>query len=207
MLHLKRMNKALKIHLLIICIVFLSENVKSSTQDGCLCVQKVGSKDFGHLLTLLHANDGSNRMFVVEETGKCHIFYPGGEFLPEPFFHVGPHLGEHVTTFSHTEKWGREPSVHAMAFHPKFEENKLFYLIFTNSIDDKTGERITTLGEFRVLDSDGNRTDAKYFRRILDIPQPFFNLYGGQVIKTMFNNLVAIISCKTESCMLAILYP
>ena len=165
-------------------------DAEALTPDRCLCAQKMGDKDLKDVLIMTHANDDSNRMFVVEETGVGHIMYPNGEFHPEPFFDIRNRAAQFVG------KGGKEPSALGMAFHPKFKDNGLFYLYFTKSINKANGKRMNSLGEFKVLDSDQNKTDPGYFRLILDVYQQSYDNPGGQVV-TIFTSLIICSQCKT----------
>ena len=143
--------------------------------EGCMCVEKVGDKELMDSIILEHANDGSDRMFVIEEMGLIYILYPDGTFLEEPFLDISDKV-------SGTKGWyGKEPAVFGMAFHPNFKENGLFYLYLTKDVDDTGGGHTNAIVEFKVLKSDGNKTDPEYSRQILEFYQNYTYHHGGQV--------------------------
>src|SRR5262245_46633369 len=70
---------------------------------------------FRRPIVLTHANDGSDRVFVAEQTGKVFVF-PNDESVEEPtlFLDLEPKV-----TYKDNEN---EEGFLGMAFHPKFKE-------------------------------------------------------------------------------------
>ena len=65
-----------------------------------------------------------------------------------------------------------------MTFHPNFRNNRKLYVWFSRTVDS---EHTTSLMEIETMASDGNRTDLRTIRYLLDIEQPFGNHNGGDV--------------------------
>lgn len=152
-----------------------NDELVQASIDGCMCVEKVGDKELIDPIILEHAKDGSNRMFVVEEMGLIYILYPDGTFLEEPFLDISDKV-------SGTKGWyGKEPAVFGMAFHPNFKKNGLFYLYLTKEVEDTGVGHTNAIVEFKVLKSDGNKTDPEYSRQILEFYQHYTYHHGGQV--------------------------
>jgi len=86
----------------------------------------------GSPLGLVHAGDGSGRLFLVEQTGRIKI-YNGAQVLPTPFLD----LTALVSCCG-------ERGLLGLAFHPDYETNGLFYVHYTNTAGN------TTLARYHV---------------------------------------------------------
>jgi glucose/arabinose dehydrogenase len=122
-------------------------------------------------------NDGSGRIAVVERAGRVRIVTKDGKVLPDPFVDLtnfNP-LGTDVQTgFVEQGLW-------SIAFHPKFKENGYIFLHYASlpfngasivlrlKVDPASPDRIT---KEQLLKS------AKV---IMNIPQPYYNHYGGMI--------------------------
>jgi glucose/arabinose dehydrogenase len=113
-------------------------------------------------LGVVHAGDGSDRLFVVEQTGRVRII-EGGQVLEEPFLDVS----EAIVA-------GGEQGLLGLAFHPEYRRNGRFFVNYT----DVNGD--TVIAEFRTSD-DPNVADAGSGRTLLQFDQPFANHNGGQI--------------------------
>jgi uncharacterized repeat protein (TIGR03806 family) len=120
---------------------------------------------FSSSLHLTHADDGSNRIFVVERGGQIHVFANDRTVESAAVF---IDLRDRVSTSS------GEAGLLSIAFHPRFRDNGLFYLYYT------TGNLQTRVSEFRLAD-DSQRGDPSSERLLLDIEQPAGNHNGGQI--------------------------
>ena len=122
------------------------------------------------------AKDGSGRIFVVERVGRVRIIMDG-KVLPAPFLDLtnfNP-LGSDVQTgFVEQGLW-------SIAFHPKFKENGYFYvhyaslpyngaaLIVRFQVDPKSPDALTP------------EQVSKTAKVLMNIPQPYYNHYGGMI--------------------------
>ena len=123
------------------------------------------------------ANDGSGRIFVVERVGRVRVVTKDGKVLPKPFLDLtnfNP-LGSDVQTgFVEQGLW-------SIALHPKFKENGHVYVHYSSlpfngasivsrmtvdpaSPDEISAERLT-----------------KTVKVLMNIPQPYYNHYGGMI--------------------------
>jgi glucose/arabinose dehydrogenase len=112
-----------------------------------------------------HSGDKSNRLFIVEQGGTIRLL-KNGTLSEKPFLDIRNRV-----------KSGGELGLLGLAFHPKFSENRRFYLNYTASPD--TGLQ-TVISEFKV-GSDPESADPASERILLTIPQPFSNHNGGQL--------------------------
>jgi glucose/arabinose dehydrogenase len=117
---------------------------------------------FDKPLHLMHAGDGSKRLFIVEQAGRI-IVLKGGErriFLD---------IRDQVSA-------GGEKGLLSVAFHPLFAQNGRFFVNYTAG--GLLGLR-TVVSEFHALNKD--IADAASERVILTVAQPYPNHNGGQI--------------------------
>ncbi len=115
-------------------------------------------------LLVTTADDGTDRLFVVEQIGRIRIV-EGGRLLPEPFLDIQDRLVS-----------GGEQGLLGLAFHPEFASNGRFFVNYTDLGGD------TVVSEFRVSGSDPDRADPTSERVLLGIDQPFANHNGGDLV-------------------------
>ena len=114
-------------------------------------------------LLVTHAGDGSNRLFVVEQTGKIRIV-KGGDLQSAAFIDL-----------SRSVSRGGEQGLLGLAFHPSYKSNGKLYLSYT----DLSGTSI--IREYRVLASNPDRVDGTSGRTLLRVKQPYENHNGGHI--------------------------
>lgn len=123
------------------------------------------------------ADDGSGRIFVTERVGRVRVVDGDGKLQKEPFLdltNINP-LGSDVQTgFVEQGLW-------AIAFDPDFKKNGYFYVHYASlpfngasmivrfTVDPKSPNRLTP-----------ERT-VETAKVIMNIPQPYYNHYGGQI--------------------------
>src|SRR5262245_7608744 len=115
-------------------------------------------------LLVTHAHDGSNRMFVVEQTGMIKVVQPGST-APTVFLD----LTSKITCCG-------EQGVLGLAFHPQFWNNKRFFVDYA-----RAGDCATVISEFQVSATDPNVANPNSERILLTVPQPFSNHNGGMI--------------------------
>lgn len=122
-------------------------------------------------------NDGSGRIAVVERVGRVRVVTKDGKVLPDPFLDLtnfNP-LGSDVQTgFVEQGLW-------SIAFHPKFKENGYVFVHYASlpfngasmvvrfTVDPGSPDRIT------------KEQLIKSKKVIMNIPQPYYNHYGGMI--------------------------
>ncbi len=112
-------------------------------------------------VSITHAGD--SRLFITLQDGEV-VIWNGTEVLATPFLDI-----RNLTTK------GGERGLLSIAFHPRYAENGLFFVNYTN-----TGGH-TVIARYRVSSSDPNRADPASARSLLVIEQPFSNHNGGQL--------------------------
>lgn len=120
-------------------------------------------------LAVRHADDGTNRLFVVERDGTILIYQPGVGLLGSPFLDI---ISEVDTFF--------EGGLLGLAFHPDFDQNGYFYVNYTR--DGTGGNSLeTVIARYEVSAGDPNDADETSAVEILTIDQPAGNHNGGDI--------------------------
>jgi glucose/arabinose dehydrogenase len=105
------------------------------------------------------ANDGSNRLFIIEKNGYIRIS-ENGQLLDAPFLDITDRVNEE----------GNEMGLLGLAFHPDYEKNGYFYVNYTGAGGH------TRISRFQAS---GNSADKNSETILLFIEQPFQNHNGG----------------------------
>lgn len=123
------------------------------------------------------ANDGTGRIFVVERVGRIRIVSKDGKLQEEPFLDLtklNPLGSEVQTGFVEQGLW-------SIAFHPRFKENGFVYVHFSSL--PFNGASI--VARFTVDPGKPDQIDAeqatKSVKVLMNIPQPYYNHYGGMI--------------------------
>jgi glucose/arabinose dehydrogenase len=132
---------------------------------------------FNDPVNVAAAFDGTGRLFVMERVGRIKIVTKDGKVLPEPFLDLtktNPLGSEVQTGFVEQGLW-------SVAFHPKFKENGHFFVHYASlpfngasiiaryTVDPRSPNKVTT--------EQANKT----VKVIMNIPQPYYNHYGGEI--------------------------
>jgi mono/diheme cytochrome c family protein len=126
--------------------------------------------NFDSPLGLVNAGDGSNRLFVLEQTGFIWII-KDGKVLPEPFMDVTDLLPLRVYEGIYTEQ-----GLLGLAFHPDYAENGIFFISYTNH--DGNSE----IARYHVMPDNPDRADPNSGKIILTVDQPFEDHNGGDLV-------------------------
>ena len=116
-----------------------------------------------------HADDGTDRLFVLEQTGTIKVF-------------SNDHSTENVQTFlnitSIVDQDGgyTEEGLLGLAFHPNFSENGYFYVNYTDY-----GPKRNVIARYSVSSNNPNQADTESSLVILEVNQPYTNHNGGQM--------------------------
>ncbi len=120
-------------------------------------------------LDLQQPNDGSGRLFVVEQGGRIRVIDSGGNVLAVPFLDLGPNGVNRVVS-------GGEEGLLGLAFHPTYSQNGCFYVNYTTT--RFTGSLQTVIAEYHALPASSNV--ASTIETVLfTVNQPFANHNGG----------------------------
>jgi len=111
-------------------------------------------------------NDGTGRMFVLEQAGRIRIIQ-NGTLVPTPFLDVSSKVES-----------GGEKGLLGLAFHPSFSSNGRFFVYYTQRVSQQLR---SVFSEYAISTSDRNQADASSERTFLVVNQPFDNHNGGQL--------------------------
>ncbi|MDQ3009256.1 MAG: PQQ-dependent sugar dehydrogenase [Acidobacteriota bacterium] len=115
------------------------------------------------------ARDGSNRLFIIEQSGRILVMLPGQTTpSPTPFLDITAKALAPNTN-------GSEQGLLGLAFHPQFKTNRRFFVNYTRKPDGAT-----VVAQYRVSTGDANVADVDEVP-ILTVPQPFANHNGGML--------------------------
>jgi glucose/arabinose dehydrogenase len=118
-------------------------------------------------LLVTNANDGSNRLFVMEQGGVIYVREGEAQSI---FLDVSELLTWDVAGGGYTER-----GLLGLAFSPNFAENDTFFINYT----DTAGA--TIVARYRVLADNPNMADPASAEIILKVDQPFPNHNGGHL--------------------------
>ena len=110
------------------------------------------------------ANDGTGRLFIVEQTGKIKVM-KDGVVRATPFLNLESTVSD-----------GYEQGLLGLAFHPDYETNRRLYVYFTNNDWD------IIIREYRASTTSKNVVDTSTKRKILEINHPGENNHNGVML-------------------------
>ncbi len=120
-------------------------------------------------VTLTHAGDGSNRVFVAGQLGKIYSFVSKQDAAdPDLFIDI-----EDRVTYKDNEN---EEGLLGLAFHPKFKANGEFFVYYTS----RTEPHLSVISRFKST-ADHKQGDPASEQVLMTIKQPFWNHNGGTI--------------------------
>jgi len=155
----------LKKEILLSFILFLSCSEKSLPQYTLQ--EAFPNLTFSGPFDLQNAGDGTDRIFVVEQSGKIYVFENNtGVTVKKKFLDITDSVSS-----------GGEMGLLGLAFHPNYENNEYFYLNYTKS----SPYRRTLIVRFQVSNANPDSADRSSSKILMEIAQPFSNHNGGQL--------------------------
>jgi glucose/arabinose dehydrogenase len=124
-------------------------------------------------LFITNAGDGSNRLFILQQTGQIRIF-KNGSLLATPFLN----LSGLVSNFTGANG---EQGLLGLAFDPNYATNGIFYITYTTSNNDPTFIYTTTLARYHVSSGNADLADTTSGSVLLSIPKKYTNHNGGML--------------------------
>ena len=122
---------------------------------------------FTQPVLLTHAGDGTNRIFVVQQTGQIYVFPNDSNVASTGLF---------LNIQNKLSALGAEEGLLGLAFHPSYASNGYFYVNYT-----APNPLRTVIARYRVLPGNPSRADTASAFIILQINQPFTNHNGGNL--------------------------
>ena len=128
-------------------------------------------------LALESPNDGSGRLFVVDQTGMIWIIGPDGQMMTDPFLNVADQLTPFREDYD-------ERGLLGLAFHPDYANNGRFFVYFTIPLRPEAPadwDHTNVVAEYTVSPDNPNMADPASQQIILQIDQPQFNHDAGHI--------------------------
>ena len=135
------------------------------------------AEGFTSPVALISPNDGSHRLFVVDQTGLIWILF-SGKRLEEPFLDLRQRVVKLNSFYD-------ERGLLGLAFHPDFKKNGHFYVSYSAplqaglSLDE--WDHTTYISELTVSANDPNRVDPDSERVLLSMDKPGYNYEAGHI--------------------------
>ncbi len=135
---------------------------------------------------MVAANDGSERLFILDQVGQVRIIGADGELRENPFLDVSSKLPQLNAGFD-------ERGLLGLAFHPDYRTNGRFFVRYSapragdpsESCNDPAGFIVgchsEILSEFRVSDTNPDAADPESEVILLSVEKPQFNHNSGQI--------------------------
>ena len=140
-------------------------NLKPIEDESITIVNAFPNLSFSRPLDLQSPNDGTDRIFVVEQRGTIKVFDNDTNVAESTTF---LDMSGSITSSD-------ELGLLGLAFHPNFESNGYFYVCYTPSSD------FSVVSRFKTMENNANVADPTSETLLLEIPQPYTNHNGGQL--------------------------
>lgn len=128
-------------------------------------------------VALVDPDDGTDRLFVVEQTGLIWIL-SGGKRSEKPFLDIREKVIELNSFYD-------ERGLLGLAFHPGFANNGLFYVSYSAPLEARMSsaawDHNTYISEFTVSADDPNFADPGSERNVLTLYKPGYNYEAGHI--------------------------
>jgi glucose/arabinose dehydrogenase len=121
---------------------------------------------FSRPVEFTHADDGSNRIFVLEQEGKIRVFDNTASTRS---------AGVYLDIQNRVSSEG-EMGLLGLAFHPDFKQNGYFYVNYT-----KRKPLETIIARYKAPSPTANTIDASTETILMKISQPYDNHNGGKL--------------------------
>lgn len=116
-------------------------------------------------------------LLVADQAGTIHVVSKEGKRTEQPFLDLRPRLTKLNAGFD-------ERGLLGLALHPKFAENRKFYVVYSaprRASAPENWDHTLRLSQF-TAQADGLSANTDSEKVILDIDQPYFNHNGGMVL-------------------------
>ncbi len=136
--------------------------------DSYILQQAFPHLTFTRPLALVDPQDGTNRLFVVEQAGRILVFDNKPDVRSANVF---------LDIRDRVNSRGNEEGLLGLAFHPQFNENGFIFVNFT-----ALQPRRTVIARFHLDEKDPDAADPGSELKILEFLQPYENHNGGEVL-------------------------
>ena len=131
---------------------------------------------FASPVALAVPDDGTNRLFIVDQAGLIYIIDDTDTLLPTPFLDISDRL---VTL----NAGGDERGLLGLAFHPDYATNGRFFVYYSAPLRaGGTGAHTNQVSEFQVDSGNPNLADPSSEKIIIQIDHPQSNHNAGPIL-------------------------
>jgi glucose/arabinose dehydrogenase len=152
-----------------------NSNTKSSNsgdpaidKDFVLILTEIFDASEASPVGVRNANDGSNRLFLIDQKGRILILTNNSDMFDSTVF----------LDISHLVDYGGEKGLLGLAFHPDYVNNGFFYV---NYVSNNPSLR-TVISRYTVDPSDPNIALTNSEEVVLEVLQPAHNHNGGDIL-------------------------
>ncbi len=147
-------------------LIFLLLTILPSQSQPVLTFNPVITSGLSSPVDVVTANDGTNRIFIVERGGVIKVYSNTYTLLNNNFLTINTNILS-----------GGERGLLSLVFHPDFENNRYFFVYYTN------GQGGINVDRFQTLIANPNQADAATRTNIMTIVKPvnFSNHNGGKL--------------------------
>ena len=149
------------------CLLFVL--VLSSLQAEYNIENAFPNLSFEDPVGIYKADDGSNRLFVIEQRGRIKVFDNNPSVTNYDMF-------LDITDIVNQDGGYTEEGLLGLAFHPNFSENGYFYVNYTDY-----GPRRNVVARYSVSSTNPNQANYSSSFVIIEVNQPYSNHNGGQL--------------------------
>jgi len=129
-------------------------------------------------IELVTPHDGSDRLFVADQTGIIWVIAAGGKRLEKPFLDIRARVVKLNDFYD-------ERGLLGLALHPDFAANGRFYVSYSAplraGVSPSVFDHTTYISEFTVSADDSNQADPTSERVILAMDKPGYNYEAGHL--------------------------
>jgi len=125
---------------------------------------------FTRPMFLTHSNDGTDRIFIVEQRGVIIVFPNDSNVSSSTTF---------MDIQGRVDDTGNEMGLLGLAFHPNYSSNRYFFVDYTHT---SGGVRRTRISRFTTMAGNPNQADTSSELILMEITQPYSNHNGGMII-------------------------
>ena len=143
------------------------------TEDSLVINLERAARKLKAPTVVTNANDGSNRLFVAEQTGVIKVI-DNGVVQSTPFLDLTKKIVKLIPVYD-------ERGLLGVAFHPNFSSNHRFYVYYTAPKNVSGFDHQNIIAEYQISGENPNVADPASERIILRIDHPQFNHNGGQL--------------------------
>ena len=121
--------------------------------------------------------DGTERLFVVDQIGLVKIIDANGTMLPEPYLDLRNSLANLNPTYD-------ERGLLSIAFHPEYQQNGKVYAFYSAPLRPEAPEGWSCtnhISEFQVDSMNPNKVNMSSEKVLMYIDKPYENHNGGEL--------------------------